>query len=130
PGGDMQAKSFSTDGFCPESTPSCVTPDTLQAISPVYIPDKLSQVSGSVGGPIVKDKTFFFLTSDFTWQDRTTFLSPTLPSFVLPPDGTLEWTGHYRQFLANARLDHRLTSSQTLMLRLNVDRFYDDNPQD
>src|SRR6185503_15601017 len=62
PGGS-QAKSFSTDGFCPDSTPGCVTPDTLGAISPVDIPDKLSQVSGSIGGPIVKDKTFFFLTA-------------------------------------------------------------------
>ena len=52
------------------------------------------------------------------------------PSFVLPPDGNLEWTGHYRQFLADARLDHKLTDRQNLMLRVNVDRFYDDNPQD
>src|SRR4030095_10291669 len=75
-------------------------------------------------------KTFFFLTADYTLQDRTTFLSPSLPSFVLPPDGNLEWTGHYRQFLANARLDHKLSDRQSLMLRLNMDRFYDDNPQD
>ena len=130
PGGDLQAKEFSTRGFCPDSTPSCVTPGTLTAISPVDIPDKLAQLSGSIGGPIVKDRTFFFLTTDYTWQDRTTFLSPTLPSFVLPADGNLEWTGHYRQFLADARLDHKLTDRQNLMLRVNVDRFYDDNPQD
>src|SRR4029077_8536058 len=36
----------------------------------------------------------------------------------------------YRQTLFNGRLDHELTPSQTLMLRTNVDRFYDDNPQD
>jgi hypothetical protein len=130
PGGAFQAKSFSTDGFCPDSTPSCGTPSTLSTISPVDIPDTLAQLSGSIGGPIVKDRTFFFLTSDYTWQDRTTFLSPTLPSFVLPADGNLEYTGHYRQFLADARLDHKLTPSQNLMLRVNVDRFYDDNPQD
>jgi len=130
PGGDLQAKEFATKGFCPDSTPSCITPGTLTAISPVDIPDKLAQLSGSIGGPIVKDRTFFFLTSDYTWQDRTTFLSPTLPSFVLPADGNLEYTGHYRQFLADARLDHKLTPSQNLMLRVNVDRFYDDNPQD
>jgi len=130
PGGDLQAKEFSTKGFCPESTPSCVTPGTLSEVSPVDIPDKLAQLSGSIGGPIVKDRTFFFLTSDYTWQDRTTFLSPALPSFVLPADGNLEWTGHYRQFLADARLDHKLTDRQNLMLRVNVDRFYDDNPQD
>jgi hypothetical protein len=130
PGGELQAKQFSTDGFCPESVPTCVTPDTLAAISPVDIPDKLSQVSGSLGGPIVKDRTFFFMTADYTRQDRTTFLSPTLPSFLLPADGHLDYTGHYRQVLADARLDHKLTDSQSLMLRLNLDGFYDDNPQD
>ncbi|MBX7183523.1 MAG: TonB-dependent receptor, partial [Vicinamibacteria bacterium] len=40
------------------------------------------------------------------------------------------YTGHYRQTLVNARLDHKLTSSQNLMIRVNADRFYDDNPQD
>jgi hypothetical protein len=130
PGGNFQAKSFSTDGFCPASASACVTPDTLAAISPVDIPDKLNQVSGSIGGPIVKDRTFFFLTADYTRQDRTTLLSSTLPAFLLPSDGHLDYTGHYRQLLADARLDHKLTSSQTLMLRVNVDRFYDDNPQD
>jgi hypothetical protein len=48
----------------------------------------------------------------------------------LPADGRLDWTGHYRQFLFNGRLDHRLTDKQTLMFRFNVDRFHDDNPQD
>jgi hypothetical protein len=43
PGG-WQAKTFSTDGFCPPSVPTCVTPSTLQAINPVDIPDQLSQV--------------------------------------------------------------------------------------
>lgn len=129
PGG-WQAKSFATDGFCPPSLPACVTPTTLNAISPVDIPDELQQVSGSIGGPIKKDKTFFFATADYTRQNRTTYLSTSLPSFVLPPDGKLDYTGHYRQFLFDGRVDHRLTSTQSLMFRFNVDRFYDDNPQD
>ncbi len=129
PGG-MQAKTFSTKNFCAPSVLSCVTPTTLTAINPVDIPDELSQVSGSIGGPIIKDKTFFFATADYTRQDRTTFLSSTLPAFVLPQDGNLAYTGHYRQTLVDGRLDHKLTSSQTLMFRMNVDRFDDDNPQD
>jgi hypothetical protein len=129
PGG-WQAKSFSTKNFCPPSVPTCVAPATLQAISPVDIPDALQQVSGSIGGPIVEGKTFFFATSDYTRQNRTTFLSTSLPSFVLPADGSLDYTGHYRQFLFDGRVDHKLTSNQTLMFRLNVDRFFDDNPQD
>jgi len=129
PGG-WQAKTFSTKNFCPSSVPSCVTPTTLTAISPVDIPDALSQVSGSIGGPIVKDKTFFFATADYTRQDRTTFLSSSLPAFLLPADGHLDYTGHYRQFLFDGRVDHKLTPNQNLMFRMNVDRFYDDNPQD
>lgn len=130
PGGGWQAKSFSTKNFCPPSLSSCVAPSNLTAINPVDIPDKLNQVSGSIGGPIVTDKTFFFATADYTRQNRTTFLSPTLPAFLLPSDGHLDYTGHYRQFLFDGRVDHRLTSKQTLMFRLNVDRFSDDNPQD
>jgi hypothetical protein len=128
--GDLQAKSFSTTGFCPPSVSTCVTPSTLTSISPVDIPDSLSQYSASIGGPVIKDKTFFFVTADYTRQNRTTFLSSTLPSFLLPANGDLSYTGHYRQALVDARLDHRLTSNQSLMLRTNVDRFHDDNPQD
>jgi hypothetical protein len=128
--GAWQAETFPTSNYCPPSISTCVTPGTLQAINPIDIPDQLSQVSGTVGGPIIKDKTFFFVTTDYTWQNRTTFLSSTLPSFVLPPDGNLAWVGHYRQFLFNGRLDHKLNSKQTLMFRFNVDRFHDDNPQD
>jgi hypothetical protein len=130
PGGSWQAKTFSTKNFCAPSVASCVTPTTLQAINPVDIPDALSQVSGSIGGPVIKDKTFFFATTDYTRQNRTTFLSTTLPAFLLPADGHLDYTGHYRQFLFDGRVDHKLTSKQTLMARMNVDRFHDDNPQD
>ena len=128
--GDWQAKTFSTKGFCPPSVSTCVTPSTLRAINPVDIPDALQQYSATIGGPIVQDRTFFFATTDYTRQNRTTFLSPNLPAFVLPADGNLAYTGHYRQFLFNGRVDHKLTSNQNLAFRVNVDRFFDDNPQD
>jgi hypothetical protein len=129
PGG-LQAKTFSTDGFCPPSVPTCTTPSTLVAINPADLPDELHQFSGSIGGPMVRDKAFFFATADYTMQDRTTFLSPTLPAFVLPADGSLDYVGRYRQTLFNGRLDHKLTPSQTLMVRANYDHFYDTNPND
>jgi hypothetical protein len=128
--GDGQARTFPTSGFCPGSVSTCVTPSTLEAINPVDIPDALDQVSGSIGGPLVRDRTFFFATADYTRQDRTTFLSRSLPAFLLPADGNLEYTGHYKQTLFNGRLDHTLSPTQTLMLRTNVDRMSDDNPQD
>ena len=129
PGG-WQARSFSTKNFCPESAPSCVVPSTLTAISPVDVPDALQQYSGSIGGPIIRDKTFFFATLDHTRQDRTTFLSPTLPAFVLPSDGHLDVTGHYRQILFDGRVDHNINERNRLAFRFNLDRFFDDNPQD
>jgi len=128
--GSWQADSFSTSNFCPDSVPSCLKPASLQTISPVDIPDKLSQVSGTIGGPIVRDRTFFFLSADYTRQDRTTFLSTALPPSLLPPDGSLDVTGHYRQTLFNGRLDHKIADGQNLMFRFNFDKFYDDNPQD
>src|SRR5215204_7428922 len=63
--GSWQATSFATDGFCPPSVPSCTTPSTLQAINPADVPDKLGQVSGSVGGAILQDRTFFFASGDY-----------------------------------------------------------------
>jgi hypothetical protein len=134
PGGSFQAKTFSTKNFCPGSVLTCTTPDALRSISPIDIPDKLDQYSGAVGGPIFKDKTFFFLAADYTRQNRTTFLNSSLSSLVpaseLSPDGRLDIIGHYRQTLVNARIDHRLNASQNLMFRLNFDRMSDDNPQD
>ncbi len=130
PGGSWQAKSFSTKGFCPSSVSTCVPPSTLTSISPIDIPDKLSQFSGSIGGPVVKDRTFFFIASDYTRQNRTAFLSTSLPTFLLPADGHLDYTGHYRQFLFDGRVDHKFASKHSLMMRFNVDRFSDDNPQD
>ena len=129
PGG-WQADTFPTKGFCAPSATTCVTPATLAAINPADVPDELNQVSGSIGGPLVRDKTFLFASADYTRQDRTTFLSSTLPAFVLPADGSLTYVGHYRQKLVNARLDHKLSPAQTLMWRFNIDRMFDTNPND
>ena len=76
PGGGWQAKTFSHQKLLPGSPRRVASvPGTLTAINPVDIPDQLNQYSGSIGGPIVKDKTFFFATADYTRQNRTTFLS-------------------------------------------------------
>jgi hypothetical protein len=128
--GAWERKSLSTDNFCAPSVPSCTVPGTLKSLNPADVPDVLQQFSGSLGGPIVKDRTFYFLTDDYTRQDRTTFLSQSLPAFVLPADGDLAYVGNYRQELLDARVDHRLAPAQTLMFRFNVDRFHDTNPQD
>jgi hypothetical protein len=126
--GDGQPRSFSTKGFCPDSIPSCVVPTGLTAISPVES-DTLNQYSATIGGRVVKDKTFFFGSFDYTRQNRVTALSPSLPAFVLE-DGSLTYTGEYRQKLLDARVDHKLTPNQTLMFRYNLDQMFDTNPND
>ena len=128
--GEWQAKTFATTGFCPPSVATCQTPSTLAAINPADVPDALNQYSASIGAAIVRDRTFFFASGDYTRQDRTTFLASTLPAFLLPADGNLAYTGRYRQGLLNARVDHKISPNQTVMLRANFDRFYDTNPND
>jgi len=125
-----QAKTFGTDGFCPPAVATCITPSTLTAINPADVPDVLNQISGTIGAPIVRDRTFLFMSGDYTRQDRTTFLSTSLPAFLLPADGNLAYVGNYRQGLFNGRVDHKLTPMQTLTVRTNVDRFFDTNPND
>jgi hypothetical protein len=125
-----EAKTFGTGGLCPPSISSCTVPSTLTSITAADTPDVLNQVSGTVGGPIVKDKTFFFASNDYTAQNRTALLSSSLPSFVLPADGSLNYVGQYRQELGNFRVDQKFTPAQSLMVRANIDRFSDTNPQD
>jgi carboxypeptidase family protein/TonB-dependent receptor-like protein len=128
--GQWQNTTFSTAGFCPASVGSCSTPSTLEAINPADVPDSLHQVSGSIGGPIRHDRTFFHATADATRQNRTTQLSSSLPAFVLPADGSLTYVGHYHQQLFDGRVDQVISPAQNLMLRVNVDRMYDTNPND
>ena len=110
----------------------CVTPATLDGDQPGGHSGRAEPgLRHRSAAPIVKDKTFFFATGRLHAQDRTTFLSTTLPAFVLPPDGSLDYVG---QLPADARQRPRsITSSrrsQTLMVRVNFDRFYDTNPND
>ena len=125
-----EAKTFSPAGFCPASVSSCLAPSTLTAVQAADTPDTLHQLSGAAGGPIVKDRTFYFAAADYTRQDRTARLSTSLPAFVLPADGSLSYVGQYRQGLVDARLDHKFSAAETLMVRANSDRFSDTNPQD
>ncbi|HWW84063.1 MAG TPA: TonB-dependent receptor, partial [Vicinamibacterales bacterium] len=97
-------------------------------VAPADVPDVLNQVSGALGGAIVKDKTFYFVAADGTAQDRTAYFASAVPPALL--GGATSYTGNYRQALVDARLDHKLNPASTLMARFNLDRFSDNNPQD
>jgi carboxypeptidase family protein/TonB-dependent receptor-like protein len=123
----LQASTLSSDAQCAPSISTCVPPQTngaANALLPPDIPDTLSQVSGDIGGAITPDKTFYFVAFDYANQHRTAAV--TTP---LVPTGTTV-TGNYQQALVDGRVDHRLNPNQNLMLRFNLDRFYDTNPQD
>ena len=83
--------------------------------------DSLKQTSASLGGPIGLGRhTHFFISGEYTWQNRT---SP-----VISPVAPGPFEGHYRGWLAFARLDHEINNRNTLFLRTNVDSFHDTNP--
>ncbi len=74
-----------------------------------------------VSGPIVKDKTYFMVSAQYTNQNR--------PAVITSPvdPGTL-YNGTFSQTLFLARLDQQLTQNNRLTLRGNFDRFSDTNP--
>ena len=97
-------------------------------IAPPDVPDVLHQVSGAIGGALSRDRTFMFAAGDYTMQDRTAHFSSAVPPALL--NGLTSYVGNYRQGLLNVRADHKLNAANTLMARFNLDRFYDNNPQD
>lgn len=83
----------------------------------------LSEGSGTFGGPVVHDRTYFLLAGEFNNQDRDAVItSPAAPGSI--------FAGNFRQELFLARLDHKLTDSNKLTFRTNFDLFHDTNPQD
>src|SRR5581483_1088603 len=95
-----------------------------QNLVPPDIPDSLAQGSFAIGGAFAPDRTYYFVAGDGTWQDRTAAITSPLVA------AGSTYLGHYRQALLDARVDHTINRSNTLMARFNLDRFYDTNPQD
>jgi outer membrane receptor protein involved in Fe transport len=84
--------------------------------------DKLFQLSGTVSGPIVKDKTQFMIGGEYNRQRRDSVVTSLLAPGV--------FQGLYNQGLLIARIDHKLNDNNTLTGRFNFDVFSDTNPQD
>src|SRR5262249_53828622 len=113
PGG-LQPKTLGTSAQCPSSVSTCVPPSINGVGTTIVapdIPDALAQVSGAVGGPVVKDRTHYFAAADYTHQDRTAPI--TTP---LVPAGTT-FVGRYRQGLFDGRVDHKVSAVHTLSIR-------------
>ena len=83
-------------------------------------------VGGFLGGPLKKDKTFFFLSYDHLFRDETAVVTVSdslLRDFGQAPEKTYPQANRNPRILA--KLDHRLTENQTLSLRGR----YDDQTQ-
>jgi hypothetical protein len=98
------------------------------SVAPPDVPDVLHQLSASAGGPVVRDRTLWFAAGDLTGQERTAYFAGSVPPALL--NGLTSYTGSYRQALLDARLDHKVDLNHALTARFNLDRFYDNNPQD
>ena len=80
------------------------------------------QAGASLGGPIVRDKSFFYANFEYT-RDRN------LQVVDAPALGVVDTvTGNNEFYLGSARLDHRLTEDWTLGLRANIGRVTIDRP--
>lgn len=99
-------------------------PSGIQARPPlanIRVPNQLLQEGGSMGGPLAKEKTYFFGSFERTDQDRGSFISTVQPGFYL---------GGYTDNLAVVKIDHRKSDSQWLSLRMNGHRDRNSNAND
>jgi hypothetical protein len=98
-------------------------PQASQPLAIKHTADMLRQTSGAFSGPLVKKRTFFLASAEYNYGNRDAVITS-------PQDFGHVFTGRVRQTLLNARVDHNLTSRNNLMLRLNLDRLLDSNPND
>jgi len=80
------------------------------------------QTGASIGGPITRDKTFFYANFEYTRDHNEQIVDA-------PALGTVaNVTGNNEFYLGSVRLDHRLDDDWTIGLRANIGRVTIDRP--
>lgn len=73
----------------------------------------------TLGGPFVKDKTFWFVSLEKTHQG--------VPLTLTPPTGTVTLSQPTKEVLWSAKLDQKLTNNHQFTVRFNAQRDISDN---
>lgn len=80
------------------------------------------QTGASIGGPIVKDRTFFYANFEYTRDRNQQIVDASALGTVANVTGNNEF------YLGSLRLDHRLNDDWTVGLRANIGRVTIDRP--
>jgi hypothetical protein len=73
----------------------------------------------TLGGPFIKDRTFWFVSYEKTNQG--------FPLILTPPSGSVNVGQPTKELLWSAKLDHRISKNNLFTARFNNDRFLQDN---
>jgi hypothetical protein len=99
------------------------TPEEALAATaaPFHVPNQRLDWGGNLGGPVVRDRTFFFASYERMQQDRGAVI--TLPTSSI-------FNGSANEYSSLARLDHSLKPDNRLTVRFNGDHYAANNTQD
>ena len=101
-----------------------LTPSGIQAnppLAPFHVPNERAQWGGLLFGPLVQDKTYYFVSYEGVAQSRGAYIQSPVPGF---------FTGEADETYALGRFDHRLSDRHALALRLNFYHYENTNAND
>ena len=101
-----------------------VRPSGIQAAPPVstfHVPNSKVQWGSTVGGPIVRGRTYFLASYEQNHQERGAYIQSPTPGF---------FTGKQDSWIGLARIDHKWNDHQFTTLRANGDFLKTNNLND